>query len=792
MERKLKIWIKLIAVIVLTIIFVWLIATDERILQLRQPEGTLISREDVWILLNASDEWNMDSDLLEEICKGDGSDGEQEEYLTYADYQTILDCLLEEKEANPQILKLKEELTYKGRYRKDFYLLKSDWYQAYEKLLSFYELSQTIHKERVEILCGNSNVAGEKKLEEGDILTKDGRVYEGVSREFAELKFIVVNAYVRENKLLTLVEADVGEGWLENLWVMECDENRVWFFYKGYELWGELAEAGVISPEAREQVGNLGFKEGKILKGVIKTERIGGKLLGISPSQVEIEGYGKLELAENCVGYQLYEELREVEMSELSVGYHFADFVLEDGRVCAFLITKKETMENIRVLIRNNDFSGLYHKQIVLTCQDGMTIYYGSYKDRLNKKVSAGETFVIDFEDESLGEGRIEAVPDTNTGKIEVQSLMRSQGIPSYRGSMEILKAKEGLVLINEVPLEEYLYSVVPSEMPASYPMEALKAQAVCARTYGYRYLQAPGYGAFGAHVDDSVGYQVYNNIVENMNSTKAVKETTGMMLMYQEEIVNTYYYSTSCGFGADAGVWDESRTDQTPYLNAAYLGKTADGKTKDGELPEDLVKEEIFRSYIMQKDEDAYEKEEPWFRWSYQVENLDTDLMAERVMDRYQAVPAKVLTFVGTDNPSDEKAEYEVKEPKSFQKIYDISCIRRKEGGIMDELLLETDKGTYKIISEYNIRYILNQGGMVIRQDCSSYESSQLLPSAYFAIDIVKEGKSVIGYTIIGGGYGHGVGMSQNGAKAMSIQGRNFQEILDFYYRSCQINKVY
>ena len=209
MERKLKIWIKLIAVIVLTIIFVWLIATDERILQLRQPEGTLISREDVWILLNASDEWNMDSDLLEEICKGDGSDGEQEEYLTYADYQTILDCLLEEKESNPQILKLKEELTYKGRYRKDFYLLKSDWYQAYEKLLSFYELSQTIHKERVEILCGNSNVAGGKKLEEGDILTKDGRVYEGVSREFAELKFIVVNAYVRENKLLTLVEADV-------------------------------------------------------------------------------------------------------------------------------------------------------------------------------------------------------------------------------------------------------------------------------------------------------------------------------------------------------------------------------------------------------------------------------------------------------------------------------------------------------------------------------------------------------------------------------------------------------
>lgn len=792
MERKLKICIKLVAVIVLTIMFIWLIYTDERIIQMKQPQGTLISREDVWILLDASNEWNLDSALLEEVRKGDGNDGEQEEYLTYVDYQKILDCLLEEKESNPQTLKLKEELTYNDRYRREFYLLKSDWYQAYEKLLSFYGLSQTIHKERVEILCGNSNVSGEKRLEEGEILTKDGRVYEGISKEFAELKFVVVDAFVRENKLLTVVEADVGEGWLENLWVMECDESRVWFFYKGYELWGELAEAGAISPEAREQVGNLEFKEGKILKGVIKTERIGGKLLGISPSQVEIEGYGKLELAENCVGYQLYEELREAEVSELSVGYHFADFVLEDGRVCAFLITKKEKMENIRVLIRNNDFSGLYHKQIVLSCQDGMTIYYGSYKDRLNKKVSAGETFVIDAEDEALGEGRIEAVPDTNTGKIEVQSLMRSQGIPSYRGSMEILKMKEGLVLINEVLLEEYLYSVVPSEMPASYPMEALKAQAVCARTYGCRYLQAPGYGALGAHVDDSVGYQVYNNIAENMNSTKAVKETTGMMLMYQEEMVNTYYYSTSCGFGADAGVWDESRKDQTPYLNATYLGKTADGKTKDGELPEDLAKEEIFQSYIMQKDENAYEKEEPWFRWNYQVEKLDVDLMAERVLERYQAVPQKILTFVGTGNATDEEAEYEEKKPECFRKIYEINCIKRREGGVMDELLIKTDQGTYKIISEYNIRYILNQGGAVIRQDGSSYESSQLLPSAYFIIDIVKEGKSVIGYTIIGGGYGHGVGMSQNGARAMGEQEKNFEEILAFYYRGCQLNRVY
>ena len=83
---------------------------------------------------------------------------------------------------------------------------------------------------------------------------------------------------------------------------------------------------------------------------------------------------------------------------------------------------------------------------------------------------------------------------------------------------------------------------MVPSEMPASYPIEALKAQAVCARTYGYRYLNQPGYGSIGAHVDDSVGYQVYNNIQENVNATKAVKETAGELLLYQGEPVSTYY----------------------------------------------------------------------------------------------------------------------------------------------------------------------------------------------------------------------------------------------------------
>ena len=79
--------------------------------------------------------------------------------------------------------------------------------------------------------------------------------------------------------------------------------------------------------------------------------------------------------------------------------------------------------------------------------------------------------------------------------------------MPSYRGSLELEKQQDGIVVINEVLLEEYLYAVVPSEMPSSYPLEALKAQAVCARTYAYAKMLHAGLPADGAHVDDSAGF---------------------------------------------------------------------------------------------------------------------------------------------------------------------------------------------------------------------------------------------------------------------------------------------
>ena len=122
-----------------------------------------------------------------------------------------------------------------------------------------------------------------------------------------------------------------------------------------------------------------------------------------------------------------------------------------------------------------------------------------------------------------------------------------------------------------------------------------------------------------------------------------------------------------------------------------------------------------------------------------------------------------------------------------------DISIIKRGSGGVADELLIEGTENTFKVISEHNIRYVLNNGvSKVIRQDGSEVASPSLLPSGYFSIATSKEDDIVLGYSLSGGGYGHGVGMSQNGAKAMAEKGFRSNDILTFFYRSCEIRNVY
>ena len=114
-------------------------------------------------------------------------------------------------------------------------------------------------------------------------------------------------------------------------------------------------------------------------------------------------------------------------------------------------------------------------------------------------------------------------------------------------------RGERGISCHQRAALEMYIRKVIPSEMPSSYPLEALKAQAVCARTYAVKQMEVLRMeDGIPADVDDSVSYQVYNNQPESERSRQAAEETRGQIMTENGELVDALYYSTSCGIRMD------------------------------------------------------------------------------------------------------------------------------------------------------------------------------------------------------------------------------------------------
>lgn len=607
---------------------------------------------------------------------------------------------------------------------------------------------------------------------------------------------------------------------LKNVWVMEADENGIMIFRDGQEeqyTYGSVTE-GVAAyrpqEDVREQLADIVLTDGAVTDIRPKTEKINGRILSADNTYVEVEGYGRLPLSEDYKGYRIYNTLAMCTGRDLWIGYDFADLVMENGEICGLLMAKEESMEYIRVLVKSSDYASLLHEQLVLTSDTDFTVKYGTPDAPMEETHAAGEEITVGTDSAYFAGDRVTVTPGVLTGRIILKNVNRSQGIPAYRGHMELLLAEGGIAAVNEVLLEEYLYCVVPSEMPASYPEEALKAQAVCARTYAYGHMMKAGYPQYGAHVDDSTSYQVYNNILEQESTTTAVKETYGQLLYTAEGgLAGTYYYSTSCGVGSDANIWKTEEAAGIHYLNAKSISqqamkafcmereqKAAEAETvqaqkdegENGETVTDrdspgekLREEEAFRAFIESKNVDDFEATEGWYRWSYQVRKIDTGVILAALQKRYQANEKQILTLEGK--------EYVSKPIEELDKIRDLYIDSRGAGGIADELIIVTGKHTYKVISEHNIRYVLNNGeSKILRQDGSEIDSPSILPSGFFVLSAGKEKENVVGYTLSGGGFGHGVGMSQNGAKQMAKSGYTADDILQFFYDDCSVRNVY
>lgn len=363
----------------------------------------------------------------------------------------------------------------------------------------------------------------------------------------------------------------------------------------------------------------------------------------------------------------------------------------------------------IRVLLMDTDYQSYFHSEV--------------------RVLSDGETYVYTPESEEFEEGSV-TFPDEEDG-IEILSIERQQGNPVYQGMLEIEKTDQGLLLINELPLETYLESVVPSEMPSSYAAEALKAQAICARTYACRQIRENRLEEYHADVDDSVSFQVYGNIAPQERTSAAVKETEGQVLCQDGELIQAYYFSTSAGVTSTDEIWGAD--EPAPYLKTVAC---------------------------------AFDQEEPWSSWSV-------------------TIPWTVLSKRCRSYQTEESGESQNSADTS---LITIEITRKNQSHAVTGLHVVTGSGAFDLEDEYGIREFLSPKGLEITEhDGSVTMGGALLPSAYFTLQIIS-GESL---KIEGKGYGHGVGMSQTAANEMALQGYTCQEILDYFFKDVEVQTV-
>ncbi len=165
--------------------------------------------------------------------------------------------------------------------------------------------------------------------------------------------------------------------------------------------------------------------------------------------------------------------------------------------------------------------------------------------------------------------GQVKQLP---RGGLNIIGLKEGGQVKHYRGNLEIRPGEKGLTVINELPIEQYLYSVVPAEMPASFPTEALKAQAVAARSY--LIAQLGSYANLGFDVLDNQSDQVYQGYDgENPATSMVVDATNGMVLASHGQPVAAFFHSSSGGCTENSeDVWNDKldfiRTKEDPYDN--------------------------------------------------------------------------------------------------------------------------------------------------------------------------------------------------------------------------------
>lgn len=624
-------------------------------------------------------------------------------------------------------------LSFSIKYRQDDGMVPRDqWCEVY-RLLS--AESPKVEKEGISIHGTPSNVAG---LEAWQVLTSEGiKKAEGLAADIYMDK--AVQAYTAGDEILCIIGEDTEECRLENVWIEFGENDSLRVFFDGYER--QIKLEGRLSRTLEPNMGDLTFVDGKLTGIDYKTSRVKDALTGLEDGAFVLENYGKIPVAENMAVYQISPSPREIAKETLAADGTVYEFVLQGNEICG-VIYQDYAEETIRVLLHGND-GGYEQSLATVTADEAFIVTQG---DDVRRYEGGSEVTI------PAGTGSAGVKTESERGRIQVLSLERSCGAPSYHGTLCLEDRGESLLLINEVNMEDYVAGVIPGEMPVSYGAEALKVQAVCARTFGMRALGTT-FRDYPANLDDTVSSQVYNNQEECDESIQAALDTRGQVLQNTEGLTPTYFFSTSCGHTSDArDVWYSGEDSADDEAVSVFLS--------DDSVELHLMQEEDFRRFINMEDGVSYfEQDLPWFRWQVFISAEDIRNSAEAVCQ----------TDIG--------------------ELEDITVLERAESGLLKGIQLQGSLNSCTVYGEYKIRQIFSPANAeLMPQSGETVTGWTLLPSAYFYMDGVIENGICEGYLIHGGGYGHGCGMSQNGAMKMAEMGKGYAEILKYFFPDSEL----
>ncbi|MBR1444302.1 MAG: SpoIID/LytB domain-containing protein [Firmicutes bacterium] len=672
-----------------------------------------------------------------------------EEHLTLQQAQFLIDRL--DKESKTKI-----KIDDNNKDKPVSYAL---WCEIFKK---FSERS----KEAELVIMG---VSDGEKIPVGYIMTDKG-IFGADGIDARKYMNTEVKALCIENEMIAITEVTEVEPMIKNVYVSVAGDNEVYVTVKGIEK-KYHAENGIDEKGIRD----IKIKGDNITEIKNDTTKIEDTLICVE-EKAELKNYGKTEIDDNFRVYSDIDgDIKGKELKDIMIGEDNVEFYVKNGVLSAAIVHEEKIPDKIRVMLSKTGYGGAYHTAVDI-CATGDYVVESRGEIKKYKKDDV-------FHADKNNDERVYIYPENENDRIIIKSIGRgtnNEVSPKYRGRIEVISTENGFVAVNEVGMEEYLYSVVSSEMPADFGEESAKVQALAARSYAYRQLRKNEYMMYGANVDDSVNCQVYNNMEESETAVKAVNDTRGEYIVYNGEVANGNFFSTSGGYTADSGeIWADGAvypTESKEYLKGE---KQFDGEDIENDNEGKLL--EFYKNVGV----DSYDSGSPFFRWQFEMNDEQLQKNINKNL--------KNLTPNGFIYLMNERGEKENnKKIEDIGKIKNIEVLERGNGGNIMQMKITGDKMTIIIKTEQNIRRIITpEETVLVKKDGSKDEKMNMIPSSFYAFEKEEKDGAIKKIKIYGGGYGHGVGMSQYGVKGMTERGFGIEEIIKHYYNGSSIEKI-